>query len=647
MKGKIKKILACILSVFTFACYLTACKKDPVTSVPPVNTDASSEVDVVKNAYLVDKGISEYKILVSESATTYVNFAVSEFNNFFKKATSFELEVVTDKECTFNDTSKYVSIGENQLQKQAGVACDDMVTSDGYVLKTVNKSVFVVGNTDLGNLYGAYDLLRHLIDWDCYGLDVYWYDTNVSKIPLYNFDIKSSPDIEIRMSGHLVINNSLETLMRMQFEPTRSTLAINGSLGHTSLAFIPVDQYYDTHPAWYMDSKQQLCYTAHGDEDEYKAMIEACTNTLIESLKKDTNSSWINFSMSDSMAWCACDGCKEHLKKYGVASASVVIFLNDLMDSIYQWFETDEAKPYVRDLKVFFYAYQQLEGAPVKYDEKTDTYLPIDDEVVCSQYVMPQLCLTMGSYTQPMSAEQNKTALQNIKSWAALSDNIQGYMYLANYQNFLIPHNTAEVIQDWYQTYKENGCMRMYTLGKSNESGLGTGWYNLQMYLDSKLGWDVNADVSELVDDFFQATYRDGNEAMQKLYNEYKVHNKYNEALDETYIFTSINTGKNVMNKKYWPKSVLDRWNGYIDEALVAIEPLKGKDEALYNRVYKYIVCERVWINYLRFTYYSNSYFASDLQELKSEIVNDVALCKINRESEHTTITNFLNSVNK
>ncbi len=644
---KMKRILACVLSAVTLSSWLVSCGKEEEksSSAPSASVDSSTQIETLENKYIVEKGVSDYKIVVSDSAATYVNFAVSEFNTFFKKATSFELEVVSDEGQTFNENTKYISIGENAVQAQAGVACSDEVTADGFVMKTVNNSIFIVGNTDLGNVYGAYELLRYLIDWECYGLDVYWYDTNVSKIPLYAFDLEVSPDIEMRTSGHQMITNSTETLMRMQFEPSRFSLAINGSLGHTSMYFIPVDTYYDEHPAWYMDSKEQLCYTAHGDPDEYAAMIEACTDTLKNALKSDLRSTWINFSLSDSFAWCSCDACKADLAKYGVASASVVIFLNDLMESIYEWFETEEAEPYKRDLKVYFYAYQQLEGAPAKYDEKTDSYIPIDDKVICSKYVVPQVTLTFCSYTQDLSARQNQTAMQNIKSWAALSERLLAYMYVANYQNYLIPHNTVEALQSWYQTYDEYGCMRMYSLGKNLESGLATGWYNLQIYLDSKLGWDVDANVGELVNDFFKAAYRNGSEAMMKLYDEYKVHNKYNENLDDSYIFTSITTGRNVMNKKYWPKSLLDQWNGYIDEALKAIEPLKAQDETLYNRVYKYIVCERVWINYLRFTYHGNSYFAEDLKQLKADIISDIELCKLGRESEHKGIDTYLSSV--
>lgn len=648
MKGKLKRISACLLCAITFGCWLGSCKKEPnEPSTPSENTDSSNAIPVIENEYVVEKGTSDYKIVVSDDAATYVNFAVSEFNTFFKKATSFELEVVTDNGLTFNGNEKYISIGENDVQGKAGVDCGENITSDGFVIKTVDNSVFVVGNTDLGNLYGTYELLRYLIDWECYGIDVYWYETNVAKIPLYDFDVASSPDIAIRTSGHPIISNSTETLMRMNFEPTRSSLAINGSVGHTSMYFVPVDTYYNEHPKWYMDSKQQLCYTAHGDAEEYEALIDACTNTLIASLKSDLTSNWINFSMSDSFAWCSCDACKEHLEKYSVASASVIIFLNDLMESIYEWFETEEAKPYKRDLNVYFYAYQQLEGAPVKYDEKTDTYTPIDDKVICGEHVVPQLCLTVGSYTQDITAKQNQTALNNIKSWAALSERIQAYMYCANYQNYLIPHNTTEALQSWYQTYKKYGCVRMYDHGKNMEGGLQTGWYNLQIYLDSKLGWNVNADVETLINRFFKAAYREGSDIMQTLYNEYKVHNKYNESLDDSYTFTSITSGRNVMNKKYWPKTLLDKWHGYIAEALEEIEPLKMQNEALYNTVYKYIVCERVWINYLRFTYYGNSYFASDLKELKEEIVSDIDLCKIGRESEPKTITAYLDSVNK
>lgn len=651
MKSKMKKLIACLLSVATLSSWLAACKEegdnDRNSSTSSTVDSTSSQITTVKDTYIVERGASDYKIVVSSNAPAYVNYAVSEFNIFFKKATTFELEVVTDNGQAFDKNAKYISIGENAVQEQAGVECGEEITLDGYVLKTVDNSVFVVGNTDLGNVYGTYELLRYLIDWECYGVDLYWYETNVAKMPLYDFDVESVPDVEIRRSGHPIVTNSTETTMRMNFEPSRTTLAINGSLGHTSMYFVPVSQYYDEHPDWYMDNKAQLCYTAHGDEAEYQALVKACRDTTINALKADLSSEWINFSMADNVDWCSCDGCKASLELYKVPSGSVVIFLNDLMDSIYEWFETEEGKPYARNLKTLFYAYQTLEGAPVVYDEATDTYTPIDEKVVCNEYVVPELCLTVGSYTQDMSAPQNEAAFQNIRSWAALSDQLQAYMYCVNYQNYLVPHNTAEAVQSWYQTFKQYGMMSMYNLGKNLESGLSTGWYNLQIYLDSKLGWDVNADVGELVNDFFKAAYRNGSDTMMKLYNEYKVHNKYNESLDNSYIFTSITTGRNVMNKKYWPKSVLDRWNGYIDEALAEIEPLKTQDEELYNRAYKYIVCERVWINYLRFTYHSGSYFADDLRELKQEIVDDIALCKIGRQSEGSGISTLLTAVTK
>ena len=118
MKGKIKRLLACVLSVLTLGCYFSACKKDDKVSSPSIQTESSSQLETVKNAYIVEKGVSDYKIVVSEDAATNVKFAVSEFNTFFKKATSLELEVVTDKDKTFSDGAKYISIGENELQKQ-------------------------------------------------------------------------------------------------------------------------------------------------------------------------------------------------------------------------------------------------------------------------------------------------------------------------------------------------------------------------------------------------------------------------------------------------------------------------------------------------------------------------------------------------
>ena len=646
MKIKVRKLFACILSLVLSMSLLTSCKA--------VNGDSSTSGDLplkpisptVENAYVVNNGKSDYKIIVADVATLYTQFAVSEFNTFFEKATSFELEILSDNQIDFDTSAKYISIGENDFQAQAGVVCNESITDDGYTIKTVGNSVFVVGNTDVGTLYGTYELLRNLIDWECYGVDVYWYETNVSRIPLYDFDVKASPDFGIRTCRHPSILDSNETLMRMNFEMSRTSLRINGAAGHTSMYYVPIETHYENHPKWYSTKKQQLCYTAHGDKEEYKALIEACRDTIIKEMKEDLLSTWVNFTMADNNDWCDCEACDANWLKYGADSASVIIFLNDLMDSVYDWFETEEAKPYVRDLNLQFMAYLQLENAPVKYDESTNSYVAIDDLVRCNEHVIPKLCLTVASYTQDITAEQNKTALTNLQSWAAVSPQLQAYLYCANYVNYLVPHNTPEAIQSWYQAYKKYGTTAVENLGKNLETGLSTGWYNLQMYLDSKLGWDVNADVGVLVDEFFNATYRNASDTMKLLYNEYKVHNKYNESLDPQYIYTFIMTGSNVMNVKYWPKQILDRWNGYIDKALDEIAPLKETNAELYETVYKYIVCERVWINYLRYTYHNASYYGEELSELKDEIVRDINVCGITRFSEAELIAGFLDTVN-
>lgn len=655
MMKKWKKPIALLLSSMLLTTALFACKNDEKdeTSEQPEEiigelTKGRVERVTKLDSYIVEKAKSDYKLVVAENAPELVLLAASEFNYFFEKSTGFALETVTDKGLTYNENSKYISLGDTTLSAQADVSYDEG-EYDGFTVQTVGKSIFVDGD-NYGVLYGAYKTLHYLLDYEYFAPNVYDIRKNASQVQLMDFDVLQFPDFQIRNSGWGSVKTSTEYANRLLM--TTEPISLNiGSGGHNSIEYLPKSKYFNSedvenyHPEWYMKGTNptQLCYTARGDETKLQAMLAACFETLKAELIDNPTGTIANFSLSDDRNWCDCEACTASKNTYGTTVGAVIQFLNRLADIAYEWFETEEGAPYKRDLKILFYAYYSLEDAPVTYDESSGEYKPVDESVVCSPYVVPQLCLTNANYVQPVSTgSMNGAARTSIGGWEACTDDLWAYMYGTNFRHFLAPHNTINAMQDWYQRYEQAGTMCMYNLGQPNEYGMSTGWSNLKIYLDSKLSWNVNADVQTLIDQFFKGVYQDGAEEMQKIFDEYRVLSQYHAEVNQKEFLTTDINGNNITKEKFWPLNKLNEWRELVNSALEKIAYLQTQDLEKYEMTYKYTRCERIWIDHLLYRIYNSSMSSSDLMDLKTEHYSDLVYCGSKRLWQGETLDSYL-----
>ena len=119
-------------------------------------------------------------------------------------------------------------------------------------------------------------------------------------------------------------------------------------------------------------------------------------------------------------------------------------------------------------------------------------------------------------------------------------------------------------------------------------------WSNYKNYISSKLRWNVNANVGELTQNFFDACYKDASEIMLNVYNEQLAHWAY---LRATYTSDSDKTALgsifgNLTQTKYWSETLLNSWVSQIEDAFDAIETLKTTDKATYDKIYSMICAE-------------------------------------------------------
>ena len=124
-------------------------------------------------------------------------------------------------------------------------------------------------------------------------------------------------------------------------------------------------------------NKKQPCFTAHGDETEYKLMVAEAARKVLNNVKYvDVDRAMKNvFAISDidGTGHCGCDTCVKEYLKYGTMASTQIKFLNDLSKFIDDWMDKDTAS-----------ISSWLGEADVSswwtiYDEAQEKYVPIED----------------------------------------------------------------------------------------------------------------------------------------------------------------------------------------------------------------------------------------------------------------------------
>ncbi|MBO7345864.1 MAG: DUF4838 domain-containing protein, partial [Clostridia bacterium] len=576
----------------------------------------------------------------------YEQFAVNEFLNLFNEATGEKLQALTDSAVTVNENSKYIFIGYTKQAEEKQVSAPTAVyTNSGYVIKTIDNSIYIVGGSERGTLFGIYRLLEYILDYDYYYQNVYSLNKNVRDIQLMEYDVKVIPDFEYN------------TFTNSATRPDNSEekYSMNGKndygplVGHRSMYYVPVEQYLlvdesspDYHPMWYMTNSKnefprdeageivlsgnggvtQLCYTAHGIESEFKALGAAVAEQFKKGLKSDPKLNQFHFGMSDDRNWCECSACDALLQKYGTPASSVIIFLNYATGLIDEWFETEEGKPYKRQFDVYFYAYFDCEVAPSYYDESAGKYLAIDEETKCDVHVVPQIAIMQSDMSASIHDEINKYTKDMYHRWMPISDRLASYVYVGRYEDYISPYNTINDMQTLYRFLKDCNVVLALNLGTPSEnSGYPTGWAALKVYLAAKLGIDVDIDVSYYINKYFKNVYGVAGDTMKKFFDEYRAVDEYNQATFSNYAGLNAYWPHN-KDAKYFSRANLERWRGYVNTALTEIEYMKEFDPARYEATKMMVLGERLWLDYFYYYIYKEDFTEEELAVVKKELAD-------------------------
>lgn len=577
-------------------------------------SDSESTPDLVKD------GKSYYRIVESSSSSEIEKLALSELKYFFEMATDIVLPSIKDNEVGYSENSRFIVLGSNNLiAEAAGVSVGDGATSDsGYSLITKDDSVFILGKGDFGTLYGVYGFLNKVFGYEIFAEDEIKIETDVRNKKLFSMNITDTPDIPYRQANTGVLQENELLMRRFRANCYKDVFLLAESLFvHNFQIWVPLSEKAE-HPLWFSENAnypgEQLCLSR--DVDGLKDYV---VRRMVEELDKNKNVSYLTFTQTDAAGWCECESCKQKKQQYGTDAAVYVQFTNLVAREV-KTIMAEKGDP--RDIQIGIFAYQSTEPAPVKTDSEGN-YVAIDETVKPDDNIFIFIAPGEADYFRSLEDSANEMYLSNIEKWTAITNSVFMWTYKHFVLDYLTPFYNFRSMQENYQYLKEKNTIYLFDQGQHNQNVV-TDWGPLKNYLEMNLMWDVDANMEELIDRFFENYFKQAATPMRELFEDYRLFMEYNIATNpkvKGICYPGLEPWQSQIDLR---RETLVGWIDKIDEALESIASLKTSDAELYKKLKNRIILESISYRHLLIEKFSDSYFDDELLDMKKSFKADV-----------------------
>lgn len=662
-----KRIIALMLSLLSLCSFAFGCKEETEGSNGAAQkkylyTDGVHDFTAPETSeYMVQNGKSDYVIVLPAEADSHLILAESELKLFFAEATGVALDTVTETEAGLehNDDAKYISLGETKMLESSGIEIDkELLGLQGARIVTKGKTVYVTGGSSIGTLNAVYDFLGILFDYeqfayDCYSLN----ETNTVK--LCNFNVTDVPDIEMRVSSWKLVENNPENLQyRLRTRGSGEYImpvgdTENGAAEatiHNSSNVLPREAP-TSRESWFSDQSgtgadnTQVCYTAHGIEEDYEAMVERIAYVIERSLIKYTPEKYplrnlVTFTHEDNATtMCHCATCSAAIEKYGTQSAAAIILCNNVRAKLEEWMNLPENAEYKRDdLTLVFFAYAAFVEAPAHYDEKQGKYVINHPDLQMRDDVGVYYAVSSGlQYQLNIYDEASAQGVENSLKWFDISSSVYLWTYDANFGNYLFrTAGTNFYDTDAYQFFAAGGTKLMYN--QCDWSGANaTSFQMLDIYLDARMQWDTTQDINELTERWFKGMFKEAADVMYDLYVQENLHAVV--VANETGKISKTGIINYSIGREYWPYETLKSWLDKIDEARALIAKYQKTEPELYKVLKEHIDIEWVCPAYYMLSCNDDSLSDETYNTMVNYFLSDISLLKDFQLAERSYMT--------
>ena len=688
---KANKLTAIALSALSFTTIgLTACDGAGAGNVqiPEINPEyvyngTHIYTATPTNDYLVKAGQTDYKLVVPAETSETQEIANKEFKHLFKKATQINLEVVTDDKVTDASSGKYISLGRTTLLANSGIEVDYYeLSQDGHRIVTKGDDIYLCGGDEYGTVFSVYTFMNLTFNYETYTYNTMVID-ETDEQKLLNYDVTDIPDFKMRC-----ISSDVKTYTTSDYDENMLAwrLGYRGKTANRGYNYLTVHEvigdpnsksgastnanrwfpewlYKDEtntdmyHPKWFSDNGgEQLCFSAHGDEAEYEAMVNEAFEKVKWTLQYYTPAEYptknvMTLTHMDNMNYCTCNKCYEISSYYGGSQAAVqILFMNDLAERVDALLEANKDKEWYReDFMLLFFAYNHNYTPPAKYDAIKKEYVPIDDDIIVHEKVIAFFCRNANGQ-QGHDEGLNAQALGILKGWAAVAKNIKYWNYGANFRNYMVNLDTYQyTTNEMYAFWCNVSDVCWFTQLQDHCKGPNTAWNHLRAYLDAKMSWDTSLKENDLIEEYLQAVYKDAAPTMVELFYSQRAYQR-NIMYDEYELFSNGDGSPEMVKVEYFPIGILEGFIKLADKAFEDIAFYKEEDPELYDQVAKNIELEAIQYIYLLLELHGNTLAKEERQEYIDRLNYDIEwidLAQMNIKSKDLSLRGWLDSISK
>lgn len=439
---------------------------------------------------LFRSGTTDYAIVVSDQASDSEKWAARELQYWLKECSGADFPIRGDAEAPapreivigWNAHTQKI-LGKSRKSSRSGMPHP---AGESFIYANVGPHLLIWGGRDRGTMYGVMSFLER-------ELGCRWYTPRVSVTPKRNayrftwLHHQESPGVRVRNDFYFEA-----------FDPIWAARnRVNGAMGyreqpggiecywgvHTFYPLMPPEEFFAEHPEYYslikgrrIHDHAQLCLT---NPDVLRIMTERIRAKMRE------NPEYLIYDVSQN-DWhnpCQCDNCQAIAQREGSESGVVVWFVNQIAEQI----EDEFPGKFIGTL-----AYQYTRKPP-------KTIKPRENVVI-------RLCSIECCFAHDfMSCPENASFVEDMKGWAAIAPHLYIWDYVVNFSHYIMPYPNFRVLQPNIQFFRDHNAIGI--MEQAAYQSRGGEFAELRAYVISRLLWDPECDVQEVINDFMYGYY--------------------------------------------------------------------------------------------------------------------------------------------
>jgi hypothetical protein len=212
-------------------------------------------------------------------------------------------------------------------------------------------------------------------------------------------------------------------------------------------------------------------------------------------LRKQPERQNISISQADNGYFCQCDACSAINTREQSNMGALLTFVNAVAEAVEKEFP---------DVLIGTLAYQWSRKPPLHMQPRRNVMIQLCSIECCQMHAL-----------EDSDCPLNQPFVNDMRGWARLTGNISYWIYVTNFQNYLLPCPNLGTLGRNLRTLRDNSAIGAMMQGPWN--GYGGDFAELKNYVLARLLWDPGQEEDALVREFVTFHYGSSAEGVMSI----------------------------------------------------------------------------------------------------------------------------------